>query len=201
MPPPAPEPRLPQQIEFIVAVDRLKQVFRRSRLTDDSRWENDAEHSWHLALMAVVLREHAAEGVDLCKVLTMHVIHDLVEIDAGDTFAYDEEANVGKEEREAAAAERIFGLLPADQGDSLRRLWEEFEARETPEARYAAALDRLQPLLLNYHMRGVTGWRRHGVRAPQVVDRNQHIADGSPALWEFARRLIADSVKEGKLEG
>ena len=193
--------RLAEQIEFIVAVDRLKQVFRRSRLTDDSRWENDAEHSWHLALMAVVLREHAAEEVDLCKVLTMHLIHDLVEIDAGDTFAYDEEANVGREEREAAAAERIFGLLPAGQGDSLRRLWEEFEARETPEARYAAALDRLQPLLLNYHMRGVTGWRRHGVSAAQVVDRNQHIADGSPALWEFARRLIADSVKEGKLEG
>ena len=182
-------------------MDRLKQVFRRSRLTDDSRWENDAEHSWHLALMAVVLHEHAAAEVDLCKVLTMHLIHDLVEIDAGDTFAYDEEANVGKEEREAAAAERIFGLLPADQGDSLRRLWEEFEARETPEARYAAALDRLQPLILNYHMEGVTGWRRHGVRAPQVVDRNRHIAEGSPTLWEFARRLIADSVTEGKLEG
>ena len=198
---PPPDPRLAEQIEFIVAVDRLKQVFRRTRLTDDSRWENDAEHSWHLALMAVVLREHAAGEIDLCKVLTMHLIHDLVEIDAGDTFAYDEEANVGREEREAAAAERIFGLLPADQGDTLRRLWEEFEARETPEARYAAALDRLQPLLLNYHMTGATGWRRHGVRAPQVVDRNRHIAEGSPALWEYARRLIADSVKEGKLGG
>ena len=198
---PPPDPRLAEQIEFIVAVDRLKQVFRRTRLTDDDRWENDAEHSWHLALMAVVLREHAAEEVDLCKVLTMHLIHDLVEIDAGDTFAYDEAAHAGKEERERAAAERIFGLLPAGQGDSLRRLWEEFEARETPEARYAAALDRLQPLLLNYHMRGVTGWRRHGVCAPQVVARNRHIAEGSLALWEFARRLIADSVKEGKLEG
>ena len=141
MPPPDP---LPEQIEFIVAVDRLKQVFRRSRLTDDSRWENDAEHSWHLALMAVVLHEHAAAEVDLCKVLTMHLIHDLVEIDAGDTFAYDEEANVGKEERESAEAERIFGLLPDGQGDSLRRLWE--------GSRPAAALDRLQPLLLNYHM-------------------------------------------------
>ena len=196
-----PEARLAEQIEFIVAVDRLKQVFRRSRLTDDDRWENDAEHSWHLALMAVVLREHAAAEIDLCKVLTMHLIHDLVEIDAGDTFAYDEAAHADKEERERAAAERIFGLLPADQGGILRRLWEEFEARETPEARYAAALDRLQPLILNYHMRGVTGWRRHGVRAPQVLDRNQHIADGSPTLWEYARRLIADSVTEGKLEG
>ena len=198
---PPPPDRLAEQIEFIVAVDRLKQVFRRTRLTDDDRWENDAEHSWHLALMAVVLGEHAATEVDLCKVLTMHLIHDLVEIDAGDTFAYDEAAHAGKEERERAAAERIFGLLPAGQGDSLRRLWEEFEGRETPEARYAAALDRLQPLLLNYHMRGVTGWRRHGVCAPQVVARNRHIAEGSPALWEFARRLIADSVKEGKLEG
>ena len=134
-----PNRRLAQQIDFIVAVDGLKQVCRRTRLIDDGRPENDAEHSWHLALMAVVLREYAAEDVDLARVLAMHLIHDLVEMDVGDTFAYDDAGQADREERERVAAERIFGLLPAEQGATLLALWEEFEARETPEARYAAA--------------------------------------------------------------
>lgn len=194
-----PSRRLVQQIDFIVAVDRLKQVFRQTRLIDDRRPENDAEHSWHLALMAVVLREYAAEDVDIARVLAMHLIHDLVEIDAGDTFAYDDAGQADKEERERAAAKRIFGLLPADQRASMLALWEEFEARQTPEARYAAALDRLHPVLLNYHTDG-SAWRRHGVRRHRVVAVNRHMEEGAPELWEYARRLIDSAVAEGKLE-
>lgn len=194
-----PNERLARQIAFIVAVDRLKQVFRQTRLIDDNRRENDAEHSWHLALMAVVLQEHAAEDVDIARVLTMHLIHDLVEIDVGDTFAYDEAGQSDREERERAAAKRIFGMLPAEQGASMLALWEEFEARETSEARYAAALDRLHPILLNYHA-GDSAWRRHGIRRPQVVAFNQHIQEGAPELWEYARRLLDAAVAEGKLK-
>jgi len=194
-----PNDRLAQQIDFIVAVDRLKQVFRQTRLIDDLRRENDAEHSWHLALMAVVLHEYAAEDVDIARVLTMHLIHDLVEIDVGDTFAYDETGQSDREERERAAAKRIFGLLPADQGASMLALWEEFEARQTAEARYAAALDRLHPMLLNYHA-GDSPWRRHGIRRPQVVAFNRHMREGAPELWEYAHRLIDAAVAEGKLK-
>ena len=192
-------PRLAQQIDFIVAVDQLKQVYRRTRLIDDGRRENDAEHSWHLALMAVVLREYAAEDVDLARVLAMHLIHDLVEIDVGDTFAYDDAGQSDREERERVAAERIFGLLPADQGAALLALWEEFEARQTAEARYAAALDRLHPMLLNYHGDD-SAWRRHGIRSTQVVAFNQHMQEGAPELWAYARKLIDDAVANGKLK-
>lgn len=194
-----PNERLAQQIDFIVAVDRLKQVFRQTRLIDDLRRENDAEHSWHLALMAVILHEYAAEDVDIARVLTMHLIHDLVEIDVGDTFAYDESGQSDREERERAAAKRIFGMLPADQGASMLALWEEFEARQTAEARYAAALDRLHPMLLNYHA-GDSPWRRHGIRRPQVVAFNRHMREGAPELWEYAHRLIDAAVTEGKLK-
>ncbi len=190
--------RLTQQIDFLVQMDALKQVFRQSLLIADRRLENDAEHSWHLALMAIILREHAKEDIDITRVLSMHLIHDLVEIDAGDTFAYDEAAHADKEARERAAAKRIFALLPADQERWINALWEEFEERVTIEARYAAALDRLQPLLLNYHTDGAA-WVKHGVRHDQVVARNEHIDEGAPALWEYARRLIDDALEEGKL--
>lgn len=193
-----PNPRLAQQIEFIVAVDRLKHVYRRTRLIDDGRRENDAEHSWHLALMAVVLREYAAEEVDLARVLAMHLIHDLVEMDVGDTFAYDDAGQADREERERVAAKRIFGLLPADQGATLLALWEEFEARQTAEARYAAALDRLHPMLLNYHGDD-SAWRRHDIRSTQVVAFNQQMREGAPELWEYALKLIDDAVARGKL--
>ena len=161
--------RLESQIAFIVEIDGLKQVLRQSLLLADGRQENDAEHSWHLATMAILLHEHAAGvGVDLLRVLKMLLIHDLVEIDAGDTFAYDEAAQRDREAREAAAAQRIFGLLPGEQGEELRSSWEEFEARETPSARYAAAMDRLQPVLLNLYSGG-GGWRRHGIVKKQVL--------------------------------
>lgn len=192
--------RLNRQLDFIVQMDALKQVYRQTLLIGDRRPENDAEHSWHLALMAMVLREYATPEVDITRVLSMHLIHDLVEIDAGDTFAYDEAGHEDKEEREQAAADRIFALLPADQAREMRALWDEFEARVTPESRYAAALDRLQPLLLNYHTEGAA-WVKHGIRHEQVIASNSHIGEGAPKLWEYARQLIYDALKEGKLAG
>ena len=191
--------RLARQVGFIVEVEKLKHIFRQTLLIDDKRQENDAEHSWHLALMALALEEYARDAVDLLRVVKMVLIHDLVEIDAGDTFVYDEAAQAGKVERERVAAERIFSLLPAAQGAELAQLWEEFEARQSADARYANALDRLQPLLLNYYAGGET-WRRHGVRRDQVIERNRHIAEGAPALWDYARVLIDRAVAEGKLD-
>jgi len=191
--------RLAKQVEFIVEIDKLKQVVRRTWLTDKSRQENDAEHSWHLGVMAILLLEHAQQPrLDLPRVLKMVLIHDVVEIDAGDTFAYDDAGALDKAERESAAADRVFGLLPADQAAELRTLWEEFEARQTPEAKYAAALDRFQPMLHNYRTQG-KAWQEHGITADQVIARNQHIAEGSPALWEYAREFVADAVAKGYL--
>lgn len=192
--------RLAQQLEFILEIEKLKQVFRQTILIGDRRRENDAEHSWHLSIMALLLAEHACDGkVDLLKVIKMLLVHDLVEIDAGDTFAYDEVGNADKVERETAAAERIFALLPRDQERELRALWEEFEKRETAEGRYGAALDRFQPLLLNFHTQGAA-WRRHGVKKAQVIARNQHIEEGAPALWAHAREMIDEAVERGYLE-
>ena len=190
--------RLETQLGFAMEVEQLKQVFRQSLLLGDRRPENDAEHSWHICLMAILLIEHADEDIDLLKVLKMLLIHDLVEIDAGDTFAYDEQANLDKEEREQRAADRLFNLLPEDQAVAYRALWDEFEDRQSAEARYAAALDRLQPLLLNYHTQGAT-WQKHGVVKAQVIERNKHIEEGAPALWEFASQLIDDAVERGIL--
>jgi putative hydrolases of HD superfamily len=191
--------RLNQQIRFIREVDKLKQVYRQTLLMDGSRYENDAEHSWHLALAALLLAEYAEDrSVDMARVVKMILVHDLVEIDAGDTYCYDAEANQTRPAREAKAAERLFGLLPSDQADEMRGLWAEFEARTTPEARFAAGLDRLQPLLHNYVTGGVT-WRDHGVRASQVRERNRHMSEGSKALWEFAQGLIDESIAKGYL--
>ena len=190
--------RFAKQIEFIVEIDRLKQVDRQTVLMDGSRRENDAEHSWHLAVMAVLLAEYAREEVDLLKVVKMALVHDLVEIDAGDTFCYDEEANADKAERERRAADRIFQLLPEDLAGEIDALWEEFEARETPEARFAAALDRLQPLLHNYRTGGAT-WKPHGVTCDRVIGRNRPIEEGAPELWAYARGLIEDAVEKGFL--
>lgn len=160
--------RLTAQIAFIVEIDKLKQIFRQNVLTDGSRRENDAEHSWHMATMAVVLAEYADPATDLARVIRMLLIHDLVEIDAGDTFLYDAAAGADQMARERAAAERLFGLLPADQAQALRALWDEFEARETLDARFARALDRLQPMILNHHSQGGS-WRQHGITADQVI--------------------------------
>lgn len=191
--------RLREQIGFIVEIDKLKGILRQSLVLEDGRQENDAEHSWHICMMAVLLREYAAGEVDVLKVVEMLLIHDIVEIDAGDTFAYDAAAHADKAAREEKAAERLFGLLPAEQGTRLRRLWDEFEARQSAEARYAAALDRLQPMLLNFYGKG-GGWKRHAIGKEQVVEYNRHMAEGAPALWEYARGLIEEAVEEGYLK-
>lgn len=191
--------RLSQQIDFILEIDRLKGVLRRSPLLDGSRRENSAEHSWHLALMALLLAEHANAPVDIGRVVKMVLIHDLVEIDAGDTFLYDEDGNDTKAARERQAAQRIFGLLPPDQGDEMKALWREFEARQTADARFAAALDRLIPLLHNYHNQGGP-WQANGVSRDQVIAHVGHMGQGSAALWEYAQALIDDAVARGYLD-
>lgn len=193
--------RLEQQLAFIKEIDQLKRVQRKSFVSGSRRLENSAEHSWHVAMMAWVLSEHAAPpGVDADRVLKMLLVHDLVEIDAGDTLLYAEaEQHRVQREREIQAAERIFALLPEGQGSAMRALWEEFEARETPDAKFAAALDRLQPLLLNFLSEGA-GWRRHGITAPQVYEKNRHIAEGSPELWAAAEQLIEEAIRRGYLK-
>lgn len=192
--------RLERQIRFIAEVDKIKNIFRMTRIHDGSRRENDAEHSWHLALMAFLLGEYSKDSnIDLLKVMKMCIIHDIVEIDAGDTFCYDAKGNMDKLEREQKAAKRIFGLLPEDQGKELHSLWEEFDAMETPEAKFAAALDRLQPVLLNHLNKGGT-WKEHHIPKAQVLNRNHHIEDGAPELWEFASSLIDDAIAKGYLK-
>ena len=197
-----PEPHSPErvheQLDFALDADRLKRVERRSRIADGSRRENSAEHSWHLALMAIVLAEHAAQPIDRLRVLQMLIVHDLVEIDAGDTFVYDTTARADKAELERLAARRIFGQLPRDQAEHLVAVWEEYEAHETPESRFGHALDRLQPLMLN-HASGGTTWTEHGITADRVRDVNRHIGDGSTALWDAAQALITDAVARGYL--
>jgi putative hydrolase of HD superfamily len=190
--------RLAAQLDFIVRIDRLKSIGRQTLLTDRSRRENSAEHSWHLALMVMVLAEYAREQVDAGRVMKMVLTHDLVEIDAGDTFCYDEGAKEGQRARELAAADRLFSLLPADQAAELRALWDEFETQETPEACFAAALDRLQPLFNNYLTRGGT-WQEHDVVRSQVRRRTAPIADGSPSLAEVAAAIIDRAVENGYL--
>ncbi|HKB29949.1 MAG TPA: HD domain-containing protein [Streptosporangiaceae bacterium] len=191
--------RLDEQLRFIKEIDRLKTVLRQSPLVDASRRENSAEHSWHLAVMAVTLGEYAPPGTDLNRVLTMVLLHDIVEIDAGDTFLYATDAVIAEAERaERAAADRIFALLPADQAAALRAVWMEFEDRRTPAARFARALDRLQPMLANYHTGGGT-WRAHGVTADRVLAKVRLIEEGSAALGGYARDLVAASVEKGFL--
>lgn len=191
--------RLTAQVGFVLEVDRLKSVLRRGYLADGSRYENSAEHSWTLALMAVLLAEHAAEPVDLATVLRMVVIHDIVEVDAGDTYIYDDAARVDVDERERAAADRLFGLLPADQGADLRAVWDEFEAGATPEARFARALDRFAGFLLNHASEG-RSWRENGIAADRVFQRNQPIGAGAPALWEDVQRRLAGAVAAGWID-
>jgi putative hydrolase of HD superfamily len=191
--------RLTQQIQFIIEIDQLKQVLRQTLLNDGSRRENSAEHSWHLAMMVIVLAEYAPQGVTLLSAIKMVLLHDLVEIDAGDTFCYDVQGNESKAQREAQAALRLFGLLPADQASELRSLWEEFEAQETPTAKFAAALDRIQPLLHNQQNRGGT-WLIHGITRDQVMKRMAPVETGAPELWLFVQQVIEDCVAAGYLK-
>ena len=188
--------RLSAQLAFLLEADRLKQIERQSLITVSRRRENTAEHSWHLALFALVLGEHADDDIDLARVVAMVVLHDLVEIDAGDTYAYDDAGYATKVAREQKAADRLFGLLPDDQGSDMRGLWEEYEAAQTPDARFANALDRLQPVLLNHATDGET-WAAHGVTADRVRARNSVIAHGSAGLWAAALARIDDAVAKG----
>jgi putative hydrolase of HD superfamily len=191
--------RLDRQMRFVTEIDKLKGVLRQTMLAGPGRRENSAEHSWHLAVMAVTLAEHAPPGTDIGRVTAMVLLHDLVEIDAGDLFAYADDAQQARQERaERAAADRIFALLPVGQGDELRSLWDEFEERRTPEARFARGLDRLQHMLANLTAGGGT-WKEHGITADQVLAKVRLIEDGSPALGRYARDLVDRAVRDGLL--
>jgi len=194
--PTAIEGRLAEQFAFLIEVDRLKTVLRQSPLAAARRRENDAEHSWHLAMMVLLLAEYADESIDVGHTAALVVVHDLVEIYAGDTPLYDDALRTSQQEREEAAADELFGLLPADQRATLSALWTEFEARETPEARFAKAVDRLQPMLLNWMARGGT-WRTPGVTADTVRARTSSIGDASTTLGAAARALVAEGERRG----
>ncbi len=191
-------PRFKQQLLFLTETDQLKNVERVNLIADGSRRENAAEHSWHLALMALLLHEYAGGDVNLLRVLKMTLAHDLVEVYAGDTFAYDTAANEDKTRREQQAAHRLFGLLPRDQGEELRALWEEFDAMETPDSQFAAAMDRLQPFLLNYLTQGHT-WKLGEVSREQVLERMGVVQQGAPALWPFVQHVLGKAEEKGYL--
>lgn len=190
--------RLEQQIRFILEIDKLKHIVRRSYLLDQERQENAAEHSWHLAVIAMLLGEHAEAPVAVSRVVEMLLVHDLVEIDAGDAYIYDAEATRDQAARETEAARRIFGLLPADQAGMMWALWTEFEAGVTPEARFAKTLDRLMPLLHNFYTEGKS-WREHGITSAQVLARNAAAKTVSEPLWQLMRRLVEEAVARGYL--
>ncbi|MEU8250957.1 HD domain-containing protein [Nonomuraea sp. NPDC048916] len=192
------EDRLNAQIAFAVEIDKLKRVIRRNLLMDGSRRENDAEHSWYVAMLAMIFSEHAPPGTDIQRVVAMLLVHDLVEIDAGDTFVYDPVAVAAQAEAERAAADRIFAMLPADQAEPMQTLWEEFEARETREARFARALDRFAPILANHNTQGGT-WPLFKVTATQVKEKVRLIEEGSPSLGAYALELVRLSVTRGYL--
>jgi putative hydrolases of HD superfamily len=196
---PGQKDRFRQQLEFILEIDRLKHVLRQTILMDRSRRENSAEHSWHIALTVMILSEYAGdEGIDFFRVMKILLIHDLIEIDAGDTYCYDERGRKDQAAREKAAAERIFSILPSDQAAVFRALWDEFEDRKTPESRFANALDRVQPFLHNYFTRGQT-WQENDIKSDQVKLRMQPVNDGAPVLWKYVSSLIDDAVKKGFL--
>jgi putative hydrolase of HD superfamily len=191
--------RFTQQIEFILEIDRLKHVIRQTILMDRSRRENSAEHSWHIALMVLILAEYAKDtDIDLFRVMKILLVHDLIEIDAGDTYCYDEQGRQDQSVREENAADRIFNILPADQAKMLRQLWDEFEDKKTPESRFANALDRVQPFLHNYFTRGQT-WQENDIKSAQVKLRMKPVDDGAPVLWDYVSSLIDDAVDKGFL--
>lgn len=192
--------RLEQQLALLMELDQLKSVLRRTRVKSaDARLENSAEHSWHVALMAILMEEHANEPVDIARVVKMLLLHDVVEIDAGDTFVYDVAASAEQEQKELQAAQRLFGMLPDDQGQPLLELWLEFEAASTADAKFAKALDRIIPMLLNYQNQGQS-WQEHGVSREQALTVNHKIQYGSQALWDKAQQIINDATDNGWLK-
>ena len=190
--------RLEKQLRFLLEIDKEKQIFRQTSILGGSRRENDAEHAWHMAIMAFVLKEYANEEVDVLHVMEMVLMHDLVEIYAGDTYAYDEEGKKSQAEREQKAADKIYGMLPEDQGKEFRAIWEEFEKRETPEAKFARLLDNYQPLSLNNANNGAD-WRSHDVARSQVEKRNAISSEGSEVIGAYIQKLIDENVKKGNL--
>lgn len=194
----ADEIRLKQQLEFIIELDKIKSIIRQTYLANGTRKENDAEHSWHLALMCFTLAEYANEPIDVLKTMKMVLLHDVIEIDAGDTYAYDTKGNETKRTRELQAAERIFPILPKDQAEEYRKLWDEFEEMETPESKFANTLDKVQPLLLNDASKGKS-WKEHEVKESQVVGRNARTHEGSEELWKVVKRIIDENIESGNL--
>ena len=190
--------RLKEQIDFILEIDKMKELLRQNYLADGSARENDADHSWHLAMMALILSEYSNEKVDVTRVVPMVLTHDLVEIDAGDTYAYDEAGALTKEKREKAAADRIFGILPKEQGTWMRGLWDEFEACNTPESKFAHVLDNSLPLFLN-HAAGGISWKEHKVKRSQIYKRNRITGDGSAKIWEYMQELIQENINKGNI--
>jgi putative hydrolase of HD superfamily len=188
--------RLQQQLSFILEIDKLKSILRQTLIIDRSRRENTAEHSWHLAVMAGLLAEYATGPVDVARVTRMVLVHDIVEIDAGDTFAFDADGILTKKQREREAADRIFGLLPPEQGNELRGLWEEFEAEETEDAQFANAIDRLEPCLLNANTEGGT-WRKHSPSLDKVMERMKPVKLYMPQVWPVVQKIIDEAVANG----
>ncbi len=191
--------RLKKQLEFLVEIDKMKQVFRRTVLVDKSRRENDAEHSWHFALYGMLLNEYCSDDIDVNKVMKIGLVHDLVEVYAGDTFAYDEKGKIDKQQRELEAADKLFGMLPDDQRDEIRALWDEFEAKETKESRCANVCDRLQPLIHNFLTDGHT-WKEGDVSSAQVLKRMDIIRETSPELWKVVTGIVETSINQGILK-
>lgn len=192
--------RINQQMNFIIEVDKLKEILRQTYTTKKTRQENSSEHSWHIALMAIILSEYTNDPkINLFKVVKMLLIHDIVEIDAGDTFAYDKQGQKTQHEREAKAAKRIFNLLPTDQAKNLQTLWSEFEECQTPNAQFANAIDRFQPLVNNYYTNGLA-WQKNNVKVNQIKPRNKAIKQATPKLWQYAKTLIEKAITQGILQ-
>lgn len=190
--------RFSRQLDFILEIDKEKNVLRQTHLSNGGRRENDAEHAWHIAVMTYLLAEYSNRKIDVAKTMLMTLIHDIVEIDAGDTYAYDTEAKKTEKARESSAADRLFGLLPEDQGKTLRSVWEEFNAYETPEAKFAHVMDNFQPMLLNNSNHG-GDWKEHGIRRSQPEKRNEKTPEGSREIWEYMKKILDKNVKEGSL--
>ncbi len=191
--------RFQKQLDFLILIDKMKNIERQTLIADGSRRETDAEHSWHIAVMAILLKEYAAETIDVDRVVRMLLVHDLIEVYAGDTFCYDVQGNLDKQKREKEAADRLFSMLPDDQRDEIRNLFEEFDRMDTPDSAFAAALDRLQPLINNHLTNGHT-WRKGHVKSAQVYERMAPVKQAAPSLWPLVERIIAHGIEIGALE-